>query len=76
MDMETVLTAIDAWPIEDRLRLVEEIWARLVDHGLDPELAESLKSELDRRLAADDAAPDDAVPWEEVKATALARIRR
>ena len=42
----------------------------------EPELDEELQAELDRRLAEDDVAPDDVVPWEQVKAQALARIRR
>ena len=42
---------------------------------IEPELTEEQEAELDRRLDEDDAAPDDVVPWEEVKAQALARIR-
>jgi putative addiction module component (TIGR02574 family) len=76
MDLKTVLTETDSWPVEDRLRLLHELWDRLVDRGYEPELTEEQKAELDRRLAEDDAAPDDVVSWEEVKAQALARIRR
>jgi putative addiction module component (TIGR02574 family) len=43
---------------------------------IEPDITEEQKAELDRRLDEDDAAPDDAVPWEEVKAQALARIRK
>ncbi|MBV8231894.1 MAG: addiction module protein, partial [Planctomycetaceae bacterium] len=59
-----------------RIRLMHELWDRLVDRGYEPVLTEEQKAELDRRLAEDDAAPDDVVSWEEVKAQALARIRR
>ncbi|MBV8076200.1 MAG: addiction module protein [Planctomycetaceae bacterium] len=76
MDLKTVLTATDSWPVEDRIRLMHELWDRLVDRGYEPVLTEEQKAELDRRLAEDDAAPDDVVSWEEVKAQALARIRR
>ena len=76
MDLKTVLTETESWPVEDRIRLLYELWDRLVDRGYEPELTEELKAELDRRLAEDDAAPDDVVSWEEVKAQALARIRR
>jgi hypothetical protein len=34
-----------------------------------------MKVELDSRLAEDDAAPEDIVPWEEAKAQAIARIQ-
>ena len=76
MDLKTVLTETESWPVEDRIRLLHELWDRLVDRGYEPELTEEQKAELDRRLAEDDAAPDDVVSWEEVKAQALARIRR
>jgi putative addiction module component (TIGR02574 family) len=76
MDLKTVLTETDSWPVEDRIRLMHELWDRLVDRGYEPVLTEEQKAELDRRLVEDDAAPDDVVSWEEVKAQALARIRR
>lgn len=76
MDVKTVLTETDSWPVEERLQLIHELWDRLVDRGYEPELTEEQKAELDHRLAEDDAAPDDVVSWEEVKAQALARIRR
>jgi hypothetical protein len=40
------------------------------------ELTEAQRTELMRRLAEDDSYPDDVVPWEEVKAEALARWKR
>ena len=76
MDLQTVLNVIDSWPVEDRIQLVQEVWDRLADQGNEPGLGEEEKAELDRRVAEDDATPDDVVPWGEVKAEALARIRR
>ncbi len=74
MDFQTVLTEVDAWPVGGRIRLVNEVWDRLVEQGHEPELSDETRAELDRRLAEDEAAPDDAVSWGEVKAQALARI--
>jgi len=34
---------------------------------------EAQAEELDRRLAEDEASPDDLIPWEQVKAEARAR---
>ena len=34
------------------------------------------KPELERRIADDDAHPDDLIPWEQIKAEALARLKR
>lgn len=76
MDLQTVLTEIDSWSIEDRIRLVQEVWDRLVDQGHEPELSDEMKSEIDRRLAAHAANPEAAVPWEQVEAEALSRLRR
>jgi putative addiction module component (TIGR02574 family) len=76
MDLKAVITETDSWPVEERVRLVHELLDRLVDRGYEPELTEEQKAELDRRLAEDASAPDDIVSWEEVKAQALARIRR
>ena len=76
MDVPSVLREVDAWPVEDRVLLIQQLWDRLVDQGYEPEIWEELRDELDRRLAADEAAPDEVVSWEEVKAEALKRAGR
>ena len=67
MDFHAVLTEVETWPVEDRIRLINELWDRLLDQGHEPELSEEQKAELDLRLAEDDADPDDVVSWEEAK---------
>ena len=76
MDLKTMLSEVDRWPVEDRIRLVQEVWDRIVEQGHEPELTDALKAELDRRLAAHRANPQAAIPWEQVEAEALARLRR
>ena len=76
MDLQAVLTQVESWSIDDRLRLMEQIWTGLLDQGHEPELTEAHRAEIERRLAEDEAAPDDVVSWEEVKAQALARAGR
>ena len=39
------------------------------------ELTEAQKAEIDRRLVAHRANPQAAIPWEQVKAEALARLK-
>ena len=56
---------IDRMSSEDRLRLIGEIWDTLSDYG---EIPETHRDELDRRLAAADADPSAASPWETVRA--------
>ncbi len=53
---------------------MDGIWESLLDQGYEPELTAAQKAEIDRRLAEDDAAPDDVVSWEEVKAAALRSV--
>ncbi len=67
---------IDQLPRDVRLALVQEIWDSIAAESERIPLSESQKLELERRLADDDANPDDVVPWEEVKAHAIARIKR
>jgi putative addiction module component (TIGR02574 family) len=76
MDYQSVLNEVESWPIDDRLRLVQDVWDRLVDQGHEPELTEELKAELDRRIEEMDRNPDSGVPWEEAKARVLGRIRK
>jgi putative addiction module component (TIGR02574 family) len=68
MDLKTVLTEVQSWPPEDRLRLIEEVWDGLTDEGQDPELTTELKDLLDHRLAALDADPGNVLTWGEIKA--------
>jgi putative addiction module component (TIGR02574 family) len=67
MDLQTVINEVDSWPVEDRLRLMEEIWEGLRDQGFEPELTDELKAMLDRRLEALDANPENVKTWEEIK---------
>ena len=76
MDLRTVLTEVDSWPIEDRIRLVQEVWDRISDQGHEPRLSDEMKAEIDRRLAAHAVNPDAAIAWEQVEAEALARLRQ
>ncbi len=67
---------IDQMSIEDRLALVQEIWDSIAAEAAQLPLTEAQRSELERRLAAHAADPTNVIPWEEVKAWALARARR
>ena len=58
---------IDRLSADDRLRLIEEIWGSL-SVADQPAIPGSHRAELDRRLAAADADPCAASPWEEVRA--------
>lgn len=76
MDYQAILNEFDSWPIDDRVRLVRALWDRLVDEGVESELTEEMKVELDRRIEELDRDPDAGVPWEKVKAKAIGHIRK
>jgi putative addiction module component (TIGR02574 family) len=72
MDPTTALEAMQTWPVDQRLDFLFQAWDQLVDSGWQPELTEEMRAELDRRLAAHEANPDDVLTWEQV----LERVRR
>jgi putative addiction module component (TIGR02574 family) len=76
MDYQSVLNQVETWPIDQRIRLVQDVWDQLADQGLEPELTEELKAELDRRIEEMDRNPDAGIPWEAAKAHVLARFQR
>ncbi len=66
---------IDRMSREERIALVLEIWDTIAAEPGQPLLTEAQRQELRRRVAEDDANPDDVVPWEQVKAQTLARLK-
>jgi len=66
-----------ALSVDDRLRLIDEIWASVVndDPGL-ADLAPDEWAEVDRRVADHRLHPETAVPWDEVKGGLLRSIER
>jgi putative addiction module component (TIGR02574 family) len=76
MDFSTTLTAIRTMNIDDRIRLVQAIWDEIAADRESAELTEEQREELDRRLADDEANPEDVVPWETIKAEARSRAKK
>lgn len=58
--------------VAERLQLVSDIWDSIPENS-HPPLTSAQREELDRRL--DDTA-DDAVPWEEVRASIQNRLQK
>lgn len=67
---------IDRLNVDERLALVEEIWASICADSASIPLTEAQRAELDRRVVDDDTAPDNVTPWEEIKASMHARLNR
>lgn len=68
MDLQSVLTAVESWPVEDRLRLIEEVWESLEAVPEAAALTGPQEQDLQRRLEAYRDHPKAGSPWEEVKA--------
>ncbi len=64
---------IERLSVEDRISLVEEIWDSIAEAT---PLTEAQRLELNRRLEDHEANPNDVVPWEVVKASIAARLKR
>lgn len=76
MNVSVKSLGIDRLNVEDRLALVEEIWASICADAADFPLTDAQRAELDRRVADDDDFPDDVIPWGEIKASVRARLAR
>ena len=62
--------------VEDRIALAYAIWESIAAEPHQTLLTEAQRQELQRRLEDHAANPDDVVPWEQVKADALARYQK
>jgi putative addiction module component (TIGR02574 family) len=76
MDVGATLAEIRSLTIDERLRIAEAIWDSIADDSEDLEISPAERELIEERLAAYLARPDEVVPWEKVKAEALARIQR
>ena len=66
----------DRMTFEERMKLIQEIWDSMAGEAEKIPLPQAQQDELGRRLADDDAHPDDGIPWEIIKAEARARRNR
>ena len=76
MSITSKTLGIDRMDVNERLALVEEIWASICADAQAFPLSEAQRAELDRRVADDNEFPDDVVPWHEVKKSIQARLGR
>lgn len=72
-DFHSVLSDAMQLSQGDRLRLIDALWAALPADA-DLPLHPDWESELERRVAAIKAGTAQTIPWEKVRAEALARI--
>ena len=65
---------IDRFSVAERIALVQDIWDSIAADAELSALTDEQKQEIDRRLAAHQANPRAAIPWEQVETEALARL--
>lgn len=68
MNSSVSALGIDRLSVDDRIRLVEDIWDSIADSVQSMDVPQSHKEELERRLAAMQADPHAGSTWEDVKA--------
>ena len=71
---ENLLADAALLPVEDRIQLIDAIWETLPDDSLPP-LSGEWMAEIRRRSEEIDAGTVKTIPWEQVKAEALHRLR-
>jgi putative addiction module component (TIGR02574 family) len=68
MNIRTALLAeIAALSIEDRIHVVQEIWDGIAADRSYPDLEESQKREIDRRIDESNLNPENTLTWEDIK---------
>ncbi len=67
---------LDQLPLDKRIELVNEMIENINQEVVGSPLDEATRKEIHRRLAAYEAAPSIVVPWEEVEAAILARLKK
>lgn len=68
MSHTETLNAIKSWSVDDRVELVNQIWDSIADDSGVPKITNSLRVELDRRIAAYESDPTNVVTWEQIEA--------
>lgn len=67
---------IDRLSPDEQLELMHALWNHIAATRPRPLLTDAQRADLDRRIAEDDASPDDTISWEQIKAEARARHGR
>ncbi|MEM7313286.1 MAG: addiction module protein [Planctomycetota bacterium] len=65
MNINETLSQLTSLPVADRLKLVTSLWDSIGD-DVPSEMSPDQQSEVDRRVAAHEANPDDLLTWDQV----------
>jgi putative addiction module component (TIGR02574 family) len=73
-DYQNLLADAVQLPLDARIQLIEALWDTLPDDSRPP-LSDEWLAEIERRSAEYDAGAVQAIPWEQIRAEALRRLR-
>jgi putative addiction module component (TIGR02574 family) len=73
-DYNTLLADASRLPVDARIQLIEALWDTVPEDAL-PALSDEWLAEIERRSAEYDAGSVQAVPWEQIRAESLRRIK-
>ena len=72
--MSTQLSDILHLSVAERIQLAEDVWDSIAAPPDTPPLTDEQRRELDRRLQAYEANPNEGVSWEELKSIVRASM--
>jgi putative addiction module component (TIGR02574 family) len=73
-DYDSLLSDAAQLPVDARIRLIDALWDTLPDDAMPP-LSDEWLAEINRRSADYDAGLAQPIPWEQVRAEALRRLK-
>ena len=73
LDFNSVFTAAQQLPEQDRLRLIEKLWDS-VDSAAETPFTDEWTNEIERRVAEFENGAVKTVPWLQIRDEALARV--
>ena len=74
MDIAMTLERITELSIAERIQIVQAILESISIEDSIPDLTDEQKREIDRRISAYEANPEDVMTWDEVKASIRLRV--